>query len=139
MTEEFFGHIIGNKEVPSANGETFGVLNPYTNEDYATAALGGEQDAAAAIAAARQAFDEGPWPRMGHAARTKIIYRLTELLRENLEEFAQAESRDMGMSSPGFGRGSLSWFSMRPGPLAGGGRGPRPELSNQSRNAGGAG
>lgn len=96
MTEIFFGHIIGGKESPSLSGNTYDVLSPYSNRHYARAALGGEEDASRAITAARKAFDEGPWPRMGFVERGRLIHRLTELLRENLEEIARAETRDMG-------------------------------------------
>lgn len=95
-SENFFGHIIGNQEVESANGAVFDVLNPYTNSNYATAALGSEHEVDQAFDAARAAFDEGPWPTMGYAKRSTMIYRLTSLLRENLEDIAQAETRDMG-------------------------------------------
>lgn len=96
QAQEFFGHIIDGQEVPAADGQSFPVLNPYTGEDYATAALGGEADAERAVAAARRAFDEGPWPRLGYTARGKLIYRLAELLEEHKEAIAQAESRDIG-------------------------------------------
>jgi 5-carboxymethyl-2-hydroxymuconic-semialdehyde dehydrogenase len=40
------------------------VLNPVTNETYVQAAAGKKADIDRAVAAAKRAFDEGPWPRM---------------------------------------------------------------------------
>jgi aminomuconate-semialdehyde/2-hydroxymuconate-6-semialdehyde dehydrogenase len=48
------------------------------------------------VAAARRAFDHGPWPTMNPAARKKILHAAAALIEERLEEFATAETRDMG-------------------------------------------
>ena len=56
---EFFGHIIDGEEVPSVDGGTVEVWNPWTQEVWATAAEGGPEDAARAVASSRRAFDEG--------------------------------------------------------------------------------
>jgi aminomuconate-semialdehyde/2-hydroxymuconate-6-semialdehyde dehydrogenase len=53
-------------------------------------------DADRAVEAARRAFDDGPWPRMSPTARKQILHRAAALLEERLEEFAQAETLDMG-------------------------------------------
>ena len=66
---QFFGHIIDNEEVESIDGKRFDVWNPWTREVWAQAAEASEKDADRAIASARKAFDEGPWPRMGRAER----------------------------------------------------------------------
>ena len=50
----------------------------------------------AAVAAARKAFDEGPWPRMSPFGAGRIIWKIGDLIRENLEELAQLESLDNG-------------------------------------------
>ena len=49
-----------------------------------------------AVTAARRAFDEGPWPRMGFAERGALIHRLADLIGEHAEELALADTRDMG-------------------------------------------
>src|SRR5229473_983151 len=60
--------------------------------------IGGEwaDSADGAAYAARRAFDHGPWPRMNPAARKKIMHTAAALIEERLEEFAAAETRDMG-------------------------------------------
>jgi aminomuconate-semialdehyde/2-hydroxymuconate-6-semialdehyde dehydrogenase len=58
--------------------------------------LGVGSDADRAVAAARKAFDEGPWPRMGFAERQTLLHRLADLMDEHAEELALADSHDMG-------------------------------------------
>jgi aminomuconate-semialdehyde/2-hydroxymuconate-6-semialdehyde dehydrogenase len=91
-----FGHIIDGVEVPSASGEVFASIDPYTREPWAQIALGTAVEADLAVAAARRAFDEGPWPRMTAGARRTIIHRFADLLIEHADELALADTRDMG-------------------------------------------
>lgn len=93
---EMFGHVIGGKEVPSRDGETMPTVDPYTQEAWATVALGSAADADSAVAAAREAFDSGPWPRMGYEKRQQILHRLADLMMEHADELAMADTRDMG-------------------------------------------
>jgi aminomuconate-semialdehyde/2-hydroxymuconate-6-semialdehyde dehydrogenase len=93
---EFFGHIIDGAEVPSLNGQTMPDVDPYTQEPWAEVALGSAADADRAVAAARVAFDTGPWPRMGFEERQTILHRLAALMEANAEELALADTRDMG-------------------------------------------
>ena len=44
------------------------------------------------MAAARAAFDEGPWPRMGGAKRGRILNKLADLIEANADELAAIES-----------------------------------------------
>ena len=91
-----YGHIIGGAEVPSVDGRTMESIDPYTREPWATVAMGSAADADAAVTAAREAFDSGPWPRMGYEKRQEILHRLADLMMENAEELALADTRDMG-------------------------------------------
>ncbi|MFC1404129.1 MULTISPECIES: aldehyde dehydrogenase family protein [Streptacidiphilus] len=56
----------------------------------------GPEDAAAAVAAAREAFDRGPWPRTSAAERSALLLRVAELLVRDKDAFARAESLDTG-------------------------------------------
>jgi len=69
-----YGHIIGGAEVPSVDGRTMESIDPYTREPWATVAMGSAADADAAVTAAREAFDSGPWPRMGYEKRQEILH-----------------------------------------------------------------
>ncbi|WP_077615611.1 aldehyde dehydrogenase family protein [Caenibacillus caldisaponilyticus] len=87
---------IGGKWVDSASGKTFDTVNPATGEVLATVAEAGPEDVDRAVNAARKAFDEGPWSRMSAASRSRLIYKLADLMEEHKEELAQLESLDNG-------------------------------------------
>ncbi len=83
-------------EVDSIDGDRFESINPWTRQAWADVALGGAKDADAAVTAARAAFDDGPWPRMGYAERGRLLRKLADLIEEHKDELAAADSRDMG-------------------------------------------
>ncbi|KWW97612.1 betaine-aldehyde dehydrogenase [Carbonactinospora thermoautotrophica] len=93
---DFFGHFIDGQEVPSADGATFDSVDPWTREPWARVALGGRVEVERAVAAARRAFDSGPWPRMGYAERGRILHRLADLVEAHADELGMADTRDMG-------------------------------------------
>jgi aminomuconate-semialdehyde/2-hydroxymuconate-6-semialdehyde dehydrogenase len=89
-------HFIDGAFVDAASGSTFGSVEPATGEVLATVAEGDAEDVRRAVAAARRAFDEGPWPRLSPAERKKILYRIAELIDRKREELARLETRDVG-------------------------------------------
>jgi aminomuconate-semialdehyde/2-hydroxymuconate-6-semialdehyde dehydrogenase len=89
-------HFIGGEWADSADGATFESVSPIDNTVIAHVARGGVTDADRGVQAARRAFDHGPWPKMNPAARKKILHAAAALIEERLEEFATAETRDMG-------------------------------------------
>jgi aminomuconate-semialdehyde/2-hydroxymuconate-6-semialdehyde dehydrogenase len=91
-----FQHVIGGELVDSLDGKTFETINPHTGEAYALVAEGSKADAERAVAAARRAFDVGPWPRLSTAERRKLLNRLADKVAEHAEQLAGAETRDMG-------------------------------------------
>lgn len=93
---DFLGHIIDGVECASANHERFDSVDPWTRETWVTAALGGQQDVDRAVAAARHAFEQGPWSRMGFEDRGQALYRLADLIDQHIGEFSRAETHDMG-------------------------------------------
>ncbi|HTW38472.1 MAG TPA: aldehyde dehydrogenase family protein [Steroidobacteraceae bacterium] len=88
--------LIGGRWQEAEDGGTFDVLNPATEEVIGHVADCKRADVDLAVAAARKAFDQGPWPRMSPAARGRILWRIGDLILENLEELAQLESLDNG-------------------------------------------
>ncbi|MCX2971495.1 MULTISPECIES: aldehyde dehydrogenase family protein [Streptomyces] len=80
----------------AADGGTRDVLDPADATVLARVAEGGAEDADAAVAAARRAFDEGPWPRTPVAERAALLRRVADLLQRDREELALTESRDAG-------------------------------------------
>ncbi len=87
-------HIIDGRRVDG--GEWFDSVNPATRQPWARVARGTSDDAALAVAAARHAFDDGPWPRMSPEDRASHLHRLADLIVANADELAHIESTDMG-------------------------------------------
>jgi len=90
-------HYIDGQFRDSAAGGAFETLNPTTNEVLGLVADGQAADIDAAVAAARRAFDDGPWPRMKATARAAALRRIAGLMREHAEEFIEQEVLDIGM------------------------------------------
>jgi aldehyde dehydrogenase (NAD+) len=89
--------LIGGQWRDAASGETIDNLDPTTEEVTTTVAKGSVDDADAAVNAAYGAFEEGPWGRMHHEERAKILFRMADLMDERAEDFAIREAMDMGM------------------------------------------
>jgi aldehyde dehydrogenase (NAD+) len=77
---------------PPLSGETYSPINPANEEPVAEVGKGDERDIDAAVTAARKAFDEGPWPRMSPHERGRIVWKLGDLIQQNLDEMARLES-----------------------------------------------
>jgi aldehyde dehydrogenase (NAD+) len=87
---------IGGKWRPAVSGKTFPTINPATEEVIAEVAEGDQADIDAAVAAARRAFDSGPWSKTNARDRGKLLMRLADLIEEELDELAALESLDNG-------------------------------------------
>ncbi len=88
--------LIGGKWVAAQSGETFAVLDPSTGREIAKCAAGGAADVDLAVKAARKAFHAGPWPRMSHGERGKLMLKLADAVERNADELALLESLDGG-------------------------------------------
>src|SRR3954471_7755491 len=89
-------HVIDGEDVEAEWGARFESVDPYTRSAYAEVALGGATEVDRAVAAARRAFDEGPWPHMGYAERGARLHRLADLVVEHTDELALADTTDIG-------------------------------------------
>ncbi|PYM28887.1 MAG: betaine-aldehyde dehydrogenase, partial [Candidatus Rokuibacteriota bacterium] len=87
---------IGGAWRPPVSGETYKTINPANEEPSAEVARGDERDVDLAVAAARKAFDSGPWPRMTAAERGRLVWKLGDLIQQNLDEMARLESLNTG-------------------------------------------
>ncbi|SJM60270.1 5-carboxymethyl-2-hydroxymuconate semialdehyde dehydrogenase [Gulosibacter sp. 10] len=90
-------HYINGEFVDSVSGETFDVLNPSTNENYAVAASGDKADIDLAVAAATEAFDNGPWPTMKPRERARVLNKIADAVEERDQELAEIETWDTGL------------------------------------------
>jgi acyl-CoA reductase-like NAD-dependent aldehyde dehydrogenase len=89
--------IIGGEQVDAADGQTFDVINPATGDLLARAPLGGREDVDRAVAAAQKALDDPRgWSTWSAAKRGRTLQKLSNLVKQNLEELAQLESRNVG-------------------------------------------
>ncbi|CAL9445840.1 Betaine aldehyde dehydrogenase [Streptomyces sp. enrichment culture] len=80
----------------AARGATREIVDPADALPFAVVAEGDEKDADLAVAAARRAFDEGPWPRTPVAERAALLRRVAGLLARDRDELGLLESRDAG-------------------------------------------
>ena len=87
---------IDGQWTPAESGATRSIINPANGQVIAEVAEGDQEDARRAIAAARKAFDQGPWPHTPASQRGELVYKLGALIEENAEELARLESLDTG-------------------------------------------
>src|SRR5690625_1753757 len=96
-TPDLIRHYINGAARESATGETFDVLDPTTNATYVRAAAGQGADIDAAVASARAAFEEGPWPRMKNRERARVLNRIADAVQDQDQALAAMESFDTGL------------------------------------------
>jgi acyl-CoA reductase-like NAD-dependent aldehyde dehydrogenase len=93
---------IGGKWAEPANGETIEVRSPHDQSLVGHAAVASTKDIDLAVAAARKAFDEGPWPKMTPAERREVIARFDKLHAARKDEIADLITAE---------NGSARWFT----------------------------
>src|SRR2546423_9353391 len=86
---------INGERTGAGSRATFDASDPSSGEPFATVAMGGQRDVAAAVSAGRAAFERG-WGGVPPVRRVRMLNRLSGLLRERSHEFAELESRDVG-------------------------------------------
>jgi acyl-CoA reductase-like NAD-dependent aldehyde dehydrogenase len=89
------GHLIGSREL-NANGPRIDRHSPGTGALVARFAEGTAADADAAIAAAREAFDDGPWPHLSGAERARVLLSVAAAIRDRREELARIDAEEVG-------------------------------------------
>jgi len=87
---------IDGKWTDPAAGTTFEVENPATGMPVAVVAKAGAADVDKAVAAAKQAFDDGRWSGLTPAQRAQPLLKLADLLEARMADFARVESEDSG-------------------------------------------
>jgi betaine-aldehyde dehydrogenase len=83
-----------------ATANSFPVTNPATGEVVHHIPAASATDADAAVRAAREAFDHGPWPRMTGAERAVYLRAIAQGIRDRLPELAKLEVIDNGKPLP---------------------------------------
>src|SRR5271166_1574533 len=87
---------INGKWVASKSAKTFPVYDPSTEEIIAQVPDAGPDDVNRAVAAAKAAFEEGPWATATAQERGRVLFRLAEKIRANLPTLAELECRNTG-------------------------------------------
>jgi acyl-CoA reductase-like NAD-dependent aldehyde dehydrogenase len=87
----------GGRLLPSASLDAIAVANPATEEIVGAAPAAVARDVDIAVGAARQAFDTGPWPRVGQAERAAAMDRLAMALEARAQDTARLVTAEMGM------------------------------------------
>ena len=90
-------HFIDGKHVHSADGATFEVADPVSNQPYATVAAGGPEDIDRAVAAAAKAFAGGPWPDLPARERARVLTRIADGIEGRANRIAELETFDTGL------------------------------------------
>ena len=88
--------LVDDNWVGALSGKTFEVKNPATGETIAHVAEGDKVDVNRAVEAARRAFESGPWSTMTPSERSKILWRIGDLISKYVEELAELESLNNG-------------------------------------------
>jgi aldehyde dehydrogenase (NAD+) len=87
---------IGGDWVAPEGSETIEVVSPSTEEVVARVPDGTDADIDKAVAAARAAFDKGPWPRMAPAERSDILRKVAAQITAEMDDMADLITREMG-------------------------------------------
>ncbi|WCF10857.1 aldehyde dehydrogenase family protein [Paenibacillus thiaminolyticus] len=87
---------INGEWVESVQNNVFSSINPATGEVLAVVSEARQEDVDRAVKAARHAFDHGKWSTMSAAARSRLIYKLADLIEANKQELAELETLDNG-------------------------------------------
>jgi phenylacetaldehyde dehydrogenase len=88
--------LIDDNWVGALSGKTFEIKNPATGDTIAHVAEGDKADIDRAVEAARRAFESGPWSAMTPSERSKILWRIGDLLSKYADELAELESLNNG-------------------------------------------
>ncbi len=87
---------INGEWVDSQSNQTFPVYDPATEEVFAQVPDANAEDVNRAVAAARAAFDQGPWASTTAQERGRVLFRLADKLRQNSAMLAELEARNCG-------------------------------------------
>ena len=87
---------INGRWVDSVSGKAFDTLNPATEKVITSVAEGDSADIDLAVAAAREAFENGPWKKTDARDRGRILLKIAGLIERNKDELALLDTLDNG-------------------------------------------
>ena len=92
----FEGLLIDGKRIASADGKTRDIYNPANGQVIARVAQATQEDADHAVRVAHARFDDSAWRRMNSLDRGRLLQRIADRMRDNLDQFRQLESKNGG-------------------------------------------
>uniref|UniRef100_A0A674D4L4 10-formyltetrahydrofolate dehydrogenase n=1 Tax=Salmo trutta TaxID=8032 RepID=A0A674D4L4_SALTR len=87
---------INGEFVDAEGGKTYKTINPTDGTAICDVSLAQASDVDRAVAAAKEAFEEGEWGKINPRDRGRLLYKLADLMEEHQEELATIESMDSG-------------------------------------------
>uniref|UniRef100_A0A8C9YCK8 10-formyltetrahydrofolate dehydrogenase n=1 Tax=Sander lucioperca TaxID=283035 RepID=A0A8C9YCK8_SANLU len=87
---------INGKFEDAENGKSYETINPTDGSVICKVSYASVGDVDRAVAAAKEAYDNGPWGKMNPRDRGSLLYKLADLMEEHQEELATIESMDSG-------------------------------------------
>jgi len=96
ITAREYQNFINGTWVGAADGDSFERISPAHDVVVGRYPRAGVEDLGRAVAAARRAFDEGPWPTMPGVERARILNRVAEAIRANADDLAYVEALESG-------------------------------------------
>ncbi|MEV6770645.1 aldehyde dehydrogenase [Nocardia sp. NPDC051030] len=108
---EYQSLFIGGRWTAPAGTDTITVVSPATLETVGSVPNPTRADVDAAVTAARQAFDHGPWPSTPPEERAELLARVVQLLDQKAGDLTAALSAEMG--APAMAAGTLNYVPAR--------------------------
>src|SRR5213593_541840 len=87
---------VNGEWVESKSSKTFPIYDPATEEVIAQVPDSNADDVNRAVAAAKSAFEDGPWAQTTAQERGRVLFRLAEKIRQNATLLAEIEARNCG-------------------------------------------
>ena len=100
ITARDYENLIDGRWVDAADGATSERVSPAHDVVVGRYPQGGVEDLDRAVAAARKAFDEGPWPRIPGVERARVLNRVAEAIRANADDLAYVEALGVRQADP---------------------------------------
>ena len=88
--------LINGELVSSSSGKVVDDIGPASGETIAQVPQSSAEDVERAVAAAREAFDDGRWSGLPHGARAALLEKLAAAVEAHAGELAELESKDAG-------------------------------------------
>ncbi|WP_111511500.1 aldehyde dehydrogenase [Mycobacterium kyogaense] len=88
---------IGGEWVAPSSADVIEVVSPSTEEVIGSVPSADGTDVDRAVAAAREAFDNGPWPRMTPVERAEVLAAVSRKILERADDFAQTLASEAGL------------------------------------------